>query len=112
MSMSTRGMTISWAMSEPLSDLAERKAPRRGDNVVDLRHGRLLQHRTIGNGRLDAAEPQDRRLEIIEGLAFGDDRGNLGADAQRLHPLVDGEEPRRLLDAFDDRGLIDRSQRP
>ena len=48
MSMSTRGMTISTAMS----DLGQRQTPRRRDNVVDLRNGGLLQDRAIGNRRL------------------------------------------------------------
>src|SRR5271166_6928816 len=99
MSMSTRGMTISCA----ILNLAARKTPRRRDDVVDLGNRRLLQHRTVGDRRLGAAEPQDRRLEVIEGVAFGDRGGKFGPDAERLHALVDHEELPRLPDAGDDR---------
>ena len=89
MSMSTRGMTISTAMS----DLCQRQTPRRRDNVLGLRNGGLLQNRAIGNRRLDAAEPHDRRVEIVERLAFGDDRRDFRPDAERLDAFVDGEQP-------------------
>src|SRR5208282_6440351 len=106
MSMSTRGMTISTAMS----DLGQRQTPGRRDNVVRLRNGRLLQDRAIGNRRLDAAEPHDRRVEIVERLALGDDGGNFRPDAERLDALVDREQPPRRLDAGHDRVFVDRPQ--
>src|SRR5277367_1056913 len=77
MSMSTRGMTISTATS----DLVQRQTPRRCDNVVSLRNGRFLQDRAIGNRRFDPAETHDRRIEIVERLAFGDDRRDFRPDA-------------------------------
>ena len=47
-----------------------------------LRHRGLFEHRIIGDRRLGTAEPHDRRIEIVEGLALGDHRADLGADAQ------------------------------
>ena len=75
-----------------------------------MRNRRLLQDRAIGNRRLDAAEPHDRRVEIVERLALGDDSRDFRPDAERLDALVNGEQPPSRLDAGHDRVLVDRPQ--
>ena len=83
MSMSTRGRMTSTAMS----DASPRKLARGRDNITDLRRGRLFEHGTVGDGRLGAAQADDRRVEKVERLALRDRGADLGADAQRLDAL-------------------------
>ena len=64
-----------------------------------------------GIGRFGAAEPHDRRIEEIERFALGDHGAHFRADAERLHRLVDAEQPRGLLHAVDDRLLVHRTNR-
>ena len=70
MSMSTRGRMTSIGMAQ--IELAADEIARRGDDVGDLRHGGLLELGIVGDRRFGAAEPHDRRVEIVEGLALGD----------------------------------------
>src|ERR1700733_2229940 len=93
-SISTRGITISTAMS----DLVLPQTPRSRDDVLDLRNRRLLQNGAIGDRRLDTAEPQDRRVKIIEGFALRDDGRDLRADAQSLDALVNVLRARSVID--------------
>ena len=81
------------------------------DDVGDLRSRRLLEDRAVGNRRFRAAEPNDRSVEEIEGLALGDRGADLGPDSQALHALVDAHQSRGLLHAVADRADVERAQR-
>src|ERR1700722_4180875 len=84
MSMSTRGRITSVGIS--LSP--GQHALRGGHDVVDLRHRGFLQHGGVGQAASGPAEPHHGCVEIVEGIALADDRGDFGTDPQLLHALV------------------------
>ena len=63
------------------SDLVTREPPRRRDDILGLRNRGFLENRAVGDRRFDPAEPHDRGVEIVEGLALGDDGRDFGPDA-------------------------------
>src|SRR5690242_955950 len=86
MSMSTRGRMTSSGM---ILDPAGHEVAHGAHDAIGLRHCRLLKHRVVRNRRLGAAQAQDRRVEIVESVAFGNHGADLGADAQCLDALID-----------------------
>src|SRR4029450_12711394 len=77
MSMSTRGRMTSSGM---ILDPDGHEVAHGAHDAIGLRHCRLLEHRVIRNRRLGAAQAQDRRVEIVEGLALGDHGADLSAN--------------------------------
>ncbi len=51
------------------------------DDSRGLRHRSLFEGRVVGNGRVDAAKPENWRIEIIKGFAFGNQRAYFSANA-------------------------------
>src|SRR5688572_18441682 len=100
--MTSTGMGLDPAFHE-ISDLL--------NNSGSLRHGGFFEGWIVGNGRVDAAEPEDRSIEVIEGFTFGNQRTDRSANAQSFHSLIDAGKPRCLFDAFDDGRCIKGPQR-
>src|ERR1700743_2079149 len=95
MSMSTRGRITSVGISSPPA----KHAPRRRDNIVDLRHRGFFKLGVIRQRAIGAAQPDDRRVEIIEGLAFARNRCDFRADPQLLDAFIHADQPRCLPNA-------------
>ncbi len=60
---------------------------------------------------MDAVEPPDRRVQIVES-AIGDLSGDLGADPERPEGLVDDQETARFGHRLADRFDVERGDRP
>ena len=97
--------------STGMSDLAFRKLPRGTFYPGRLRHCSAFKVGIIGDGRLGAAEPQDRGIQIIEGLAFGDQRADFGPDALGAHTFINAQKLAGFLDRSDDGVSVDRADR-
>ena len=108
---------VSWAISNlgmmtavgmgGFLDLVVGQLAGGGDDVFDLRDGGALEVAIVGDGHVGAAQTDDGRLQIGEGLALGDHGGDFTAEAADEGGLMDDDEPAGFFDGGDDgRGVV------
>ena len=76
----------------PVSHARPHHGPDAGDDVGDLRHGRLLEGEVERDHRVLAGDPDDRRPQLVEGL-LGDHRRDVAGDAAALDGLLGDHQP-------------------
>src|SRR6266853_2968336 len=78
-------------------------------NIVSLREHEVFEGRRIRERHIMRRHPHDRSVEPLECL-FVDPRRNLAGDPARARVFVDDQHFVRLLDARNNRGVIQRQQ--
>jgi len=62
-----------------------------GGDILDLRHGEMLEVGGVGQRHVLATDPLDWRVEPVEAL-FHDQRRDFGTDAGKRPALFDGDD--------------------
>src|SRR5579859_4016086 len=75
-------------------------------DILGRRDRRLLEREAVRHGHLRAAEPEHRRVEVVE-AALLDAGGQLGGDPERRPALLDDHRPRGPVDGPDDGRPVD-----
>src|SRR5690606_17733190 len=104
------GMMISLAMARSLVFALDELASL-GDDVLYLRHGVVFQRAVVGDGDVEARQPADRRVEVVERLTRGDARHDLAAVTAPPNRLMHAQRLAGLLDRVEDGRVVKRVER-
>src|SRR6267143_1404186 len=91
--------------------LAVQHAPDGGDDLLGRRLGRALEQLVVRHRDVGLGDALHRRVEIIEGIPL-DDVDDLRPDPAVRPAFLHHDRPGGLLDRFENRRLIDGTQRP